>query len=457
METDIVIGIDFGSANSSVGIKMKAPQKIKFLSIFEDNYGESNNLNFDAYSSFLLTKAKKISEEFIGKQISKAVIAIPIHFDDSQRQQILNAANNAGLKVLKFISKPTAAAIAYGFDRVDQSVRNVLIFNLESNNLGVSFLTVEDGIFEVKTTIQDPNLGVEQFNNKIIKLFINDFLNKYGIDIKNNFQEIQKIRGIFTTSVQTIVEVPCLSDTDDFSISLTREKFEELCLEYAKECILLVEQILKNSNSSKNQIHNVILVGGPTEIPKVIETLTQYFNGKEPLRNLNPEEVIAYGATMHGYSIIQEDNDNKKVFNKKEVKLPMGDMLIFGKKEARLSKEDIQKMIDEAERNKPVDENFIKKVESKNKLECYIYSVRNVLNDENIKSKLGEEEMVNLQMQIGKTIEWIDFNPNIETEEYESILKKIESYFNPILAKIHRQIDKEELNPNYKPYFEEVD
>ena len=343
MEIDIPIGIDLGNTNSCVGIEMNG--QFKLVPIFEAKYGK--NPNFDENSSMLLTRAKKTVEGFFGKQINKAVIAVPIHFDDSQRQLIKNAANNAGLKLLKLITYPTAAAIAYGLDKMGEPEQNILIFDLESNNLDVSLLTVEDGIFEVKSAIQDHNLGGDY------QFFINEFQREYGIDIENNPRTIEILRidterakRIFSTSIQTMVEVNYLADNYDFSMSLTRVKFEELCLEYFKECILPVEQVLTNSNFSKNQIHNVILVGGSTKIPKVIEILTEYFNGKEPLKNINPEEVIAYGAVIHGFSIMKDkEYDDTKVFNKKEVTLAIDNPIILRKKEERLNKEDIEKMI----------------------------------------------------------------------------------------------------------------
>lgn len=153
---------------------------------------------------------------------------------------------------------------------------------------------------------------------------------------------------------------------------------------------------------------------------------------------------MAHGAAIHALSIMKE-YDDKRVFNKKEVKLAIDDLIILRKNEGGLNKEDIEKMIKEAERNKPRDEIFIEKIESKNKLEYYIYSVCNILNNENIKSKLGEEEMINLQTKIGKTIEWIDFNQNIKTQEYESMHKKMEAIFNPVLTKINQHIDPKEV------------
>ena len=248
---------------------------------------------------------KETAETYLGEKVKNAVITVPAYFNDSQRQATKDAGAIAGLNVLRIINEPTAAAIAYGLDKQDAGERNVLIFDLGGGTFDVSLLTLDGGFFEVKATAGDTHLGGEDFDNKIVEYCAADFYKKYKIDIKSNARALRRLRTqcekakrILSSSAQTSIEVDSLADSQDFSITLTRAKFEELCLSMFKDTIPPVEKVLKDSGISKNKVHEVVLVGGSTRIPKVVELLKEYFNGKEPNRSINPDEAVAYGAAV---------------------------------------------------------------------------------------------------------------------------------------------------------------
>lgn len=230
---------------------------------------------------------------------------MPAYFNDSQRQATKDAGVISGLNVLRIINEPTAAAIAYGLDKKGKGEKNVLIFDLGGGTFDVSLLSIDDGVFEVKATAGDTHLGGEDFDNKLVDYCAAEFLKKHRIDIRNNARALRRLRTqcekakrILSSSAQTTIEVDSLADTQDFSMTISRAKFEELCLSQFKETIPQVEKVLKDAGMSKSQIHEVVLVGGSTRIPKVIELLKEYFNGKEPNRSINPDEAVAYGAAV---------------------------------------------------------------------------------------------------------------------------------------------------------------
>lgn len=219
---------------------------------------------------------------------------------------------------MRIINEPTAAAIAYGLDKKAAGERNVLIFDLGGGTFDVSLLTIDDGIFEVKATAGDTHLGGEDFDNRLVEYCCADFLKKKGVDMRNNKRAMRRLRTqcekakrILSSSAQTTIEVDSLADSEDFHCVITRAKFEELCLALFKDCIPPVEKVLKDSGISKNQTHDVVLVGGSTRIPKVCQLLQDFFNGKEPNRSINPDEAVAYGAAVQ--AAILTNNTSEKV------------------------------------------------------------------------------------------------------------------------------------------------
>lgn len=253
----------------------------------------------------VLIKMKETAEAYLGKSVKNAVITVPAYFNDSQRQATKDAGMIAGLNVLRIINEPTAASIAYGLDSKKAGERNVLIFDLGGGTFDVSLLTLDDGIFEVKATSGDTHLGGEDFDNRMVEYCCMEFQKKKGVDIRGNSRALRRLRTqcerakrILSSANQTSIEIDALAENEDFNCQISRAKFEELCMDLFKKCIPPVESVLKDSQLSKNQIHDVVLVGGSTRIPKVQELLKDFFNGKELNKSINPDEAVAYGAAV---------------------------------------------------------------------------------------------------------------------------------------------------------------
>merc|ERR1719223_1272913 len=235
-----------------------------------------------------------------------AVVTVPAYFNDSQRQATKDAGVISGLNVLRIINEPTAAAIAYGLDKKKGAAEcNVLIFDLGGGTFDVSILTIEEGIFEVKATAGDTHLGGEDFDNRMVNHFVTEFKRKHKKDITGNARSMRRLRTAcerakrtLSSSTQTSIEIDSLFEGVDFFSSITRARFEELCMDLFRGTMDPVEKVLRDSKMSKAQVHDVVLVGGSTRIPKVQQLLSDFFNGKEPSRSINPDEAVAYGAAV---------------------------------------------------------------------------------------------------------------------------------------------------------------
>lgn len=289
--------------------------------IIEVKYkNELKSFSAEEISSMILTKMKSIAEEYLGKPVNKAVVTVPAYFNDAQRQATKDAGKIAGLEVLRIINEPTAAAIAYGLDKNSDKERTVLIYDLGGGTFDTSLLTIEGGIFEVLSTAGDTHLGGEDFDSKMVDHFCLEFKRKHKKDLKTNPRALRRLRTAcerakrtLSTSTTAQIELDSLFEGIDFITSITRARFEDLCSTDFKKCMNPVEKVLRDAKKSKNQVDEIVLVGGSTRIPKIQSMLSEYFNGKELCKNINPDEAVAYGATVQAAILSGSAKDSKKL------------------------------------------------------------------------------------------------------------------------------------------------
>jgi len=284
-------------------VSVETPQGVKELSPEE-------------VSAMILVKMKEVAEAYLGKEVKYAVVTVPAYFNDAQRTATKDAGLIAGLDVLRIINEPTAAAIAYGLDK-KSGEKNIVVFDLGGGTFDVSLLTIDNGVFEVVATAGDTHLGGEDFDQRLTEHFVKIFKKKNNnVDIKKDPRAFQKLKGEvekakrdLSSVHQVKVSIEGLVDGIDFSETITRARFEELCADLFKKTLEPVQTVLDDAGMKKSEIDEVVLVGGSTRIPKVQQLIKDFFNGKEPNRGINPDEAVAYGAAVQGGILGGEQSD----------------------------------------------------------------------------------------------------------------------------------------------------
>ena len=371
--------------------------------------GASKEFFAEEISSMVLQKMKEIAEAYLGDDVKNAVVTVPAYFNDGQRNATKDAGRISGLNVLRIINEPTAAAIAYGLGKKDTGEQNVLIFDLGGGTFDVSLLTIEDGIFEVKATAGDTHLGGEDFDHNMVQHFIKEFKRKHrGKDLTSNARALRRLRSAcerakrtLSAAPQPFIEIDALFEGIDFNSTIARAKFEEMNMGLFRKTMEPVEKVLRDAKISKKGVDEVVLVGGSTRVPKIQSLLQQFFNGKEPNKSINPDEAVAFGATVQAAILAGTIEDVGEDILLDIAPLSLGletaggvmTVLIPAKKDQtnysdrqtgvpiQVYEADIDSMVREAEENKAQDGEHKQRVDAKNGLENYVYSIRNTIND----------------------------------------------------------------------------